>query len=68
MIFCLSCKKHTNDINPIGKLSKNYRPYVLSKCNICKKMKSKFVSVKEINGDGFLSNTFKNIPVLNTIS
>ena len=37
MIFCLSCKKHTNDINPIGKLSKNNRPYVLSKCNICKK-------------------------------
>ena len=30
-------------------------------------MKSKFASVKEINGDGFLSNTFKNIPVLNTI-
>ena len=56
MIFCLSCKKHTKDINPVGKLSKNNRPYVLSKCNICKKIKSKF-----------LSNIFKNIPVLNTI-
>ena len=67
MIFCLSCKKHTKDINPIGKLSKNNRPCVLSKCNICKKMKSKFVSVIEIKGDGFLSNIFKNIPVLNTI-
>ena len=30
-------------------------------------MKSKFVSVKEIQGDGFLSNILKNIPVLNTI-
>ena len=30
-------------------------------------MKSKFVSVKEIKGDGILSNIFKNIPVLNTI-
>ena len=67
MIFCLSSKKHTKDINPVGKLSKNNRPYVLFKCNICKKMKSKFVSVKEIKGDGFLSNIFKNIPVLNTI-
>ena len=67
MIFCLSCKKHTNDIIPVGKLSKNNRPYVLSKCNICKKMKSKFVSVKEIKGNGFLSSIFKNIPVLNTI-
>ena len=30
-------------------------------------MKSIFVSIKEIKGDGFLSNIFKNIPVLNTI-
>ena len=67
MIFCLSCKKHTKDDNAIGKLSKNNRPYVLSKCNICKKMKSKFVSVKEIQGDGFLANVFKHIRVLNTI-
>ena len=67
MIFCLSCKKHTNDINPVGKLASNNKAYISAKCNICKKMKSKFVSVKEIQGDGFLSNIFKNIPVLNTI-
>ena len=67
MIFCLSCKKNTNDINTIGKLTKNNRPYITAKCDICKKMKSKFVSVKDIKGSGFLSNIFKNIPVLNTI-
>ena len=67
MIFCLSCKKHINDINPIGKLTKNNKPYISAKCNICKKLKSKFVSVKEIKGSGFLSNIFKNIPVLNSI-
>ena len=60
-------QKHTNDINPVGKLTKNNKPYISAKCNICKKMKSKFVSVKNINGSGFLSNIFKNIPVLNTI-
>ena len=64
MIFCLSCKKHTNDINPIGKLTKNNKPYISAKCNIYKKSKSKFVSVKEIRGNGFLSNILKNIPVL----
>ena len=32
-----------------------------------KKMKSKFVSVNQIKGNGFLSNIFKNIPVFNTI-
>ena len=67
MIFCLSCKKHANDINPVGKLTKNNKPYVSAKCDICKKMKSKFISVKEIQGNGCLSNIFKNIPVLNAI-
>ena len=67
MTFCLSCKKHTNDINSIGKLTKNNKPYISAKCSVCKKSKSKFVSVKEIQVNGFLSNIFKNIPVLNTI-
>ena len=67
MIFCLSCKKNTNDINPVGKLTSNNRAYISAKCDICKKMKSKFVSVNQIKGNGFLSNIFKNIPVLNTI-
>ena len=67
MIFCLSCKKHTNDINAVGELTRNNKPYISAKCNICKKMKLKFVSVKEIKGDKFLSNIFKNIPVLNFI-
>ena len=30
MIFCLSCKKHTKDINVIGKLTKNNKPYISS--------------------------------------
>ena len=67
MIFCLSSKKRTKDDIIIGKLTKNNKPYISAKCNICKKMKSKFVSVKEIKGSGFLSGIFKNIPVLNTI-
>ena len=62
MIFCLSCKIHTNDINPVGKLTKNNKPYISAKCNIRKKMKSKFVSVNQIKRDGFLSNIFKKSP------
>ena len=67
MIFCLYCQKHTNDINPVGKLTKNNKPYISAKCDICKKMKSKFVSINQIKGSGFLSNIFKNVPVLKTI-
>ena len=58
MIFCLSYKKHTKDVNVVGKLTKNNKPYISAKCDICKKLKSKFVSVKEIRGSGFLSNIF----------
>ena len=43
MIFCLSCKKHTKDDNVIGKLTSNNKPYTSAKCNICKKLKNKFV-------------------------
>ena len=39
MIFCLSCKKHTRDDNVIDKLTKNNKPYISAKCNICKKIK-----------------------------
>ena len=58
MIFCLSCKKHTKDNDVIGKLTKNGKAYIFARCNICKKVKSKFAYVKEIKGDGFLSKIF----------
>ena len=67
MIHCLSCRKHTKDDNIKPKLTKNQRPYISASCNICKKMKSKFISIKEIRANGVLSNLFKNIPILNII-
>ena len=67
MIYCLSCKKKTPDENLTAKITKNKKPYVQSKCSVCKKLKSQFVSIKQINGDGVLSQLFKNIPILNKI-
>ena len=66
-IFCLKCKEFTNNSNIKAMLTKNYRPYISATCNICKKLKSKFVSKKEIMGNGVLSNLFKIIPILNKI-
>ena len=43
MIFCLSCKKHTKDDSVIGKLTKNNKPYISAKCNICKKKVNLFL-------------------------
>ena len=67
MIYCLSCKEPTKDVNIKAKVTKNKRPYVTANCDICKIIKSKFVSVNHIKGNGFLSNLFRSIPILNRI-
>ena len=67
MIYCLSCKKKTPDDNLTAKITKNKKPYVQSKCSVCKKLKSQFVSISKIQGDGVLSQLFKSIPILNKI-
>ena len=63
----MKCKKDTKDLNVKGYMTKNNRYMLKANCNICKGMKSKFISKKEIQGNGFLSNLFSKIPVLNKI-
>ena len=67
MIYCLSCKKPTKYVNVKPNTTKNQRPYITANCDICKRLKSKFVSINQIHGDGFLSNLFGPIPILNRI-
>ena len=64
---CLKCKKDTKDLNVKAFMSKNNRYMLKSTCNICKSIKSKFISKKEIIGSGFLSNLFSKISILNKI-
>ena len=63
--YCLKCRKQTKDLNSKGFITKNEKYIVKSICNICKSKKSKFVSKQE--ADGFLSNLFSKIPILNKI-
>ena len=63
--YCLKCKKSTKDINSKGFITKNKKYLVKSICNICKGKKSKFVSKQY--AEGFLSNLFSKIPILNKI-
>ena len=67
MISYLSCNKPTKDVNVKPKVTKNKRPYITANCDICKRLKSKFVSVNQIKGNGFLSDLFRSIPILNRI-
>ena len=63
--YCLKCKQQTKDLNSKGSITKNKKYIVISVCNICKSKKSKFVSKQQ--AQGFLSNLFSKIPILNKI-
>ena len=63
--YCLKCKKQTKDLNSKGFITKNKKYIVKSICNICKSKKSKFISKQQ--ADGFLSDLFSKIPILNKI-
>ena len=63
--YCLKCKRQTKDLNSKGFITKNKKYTVKSICNICKSKKSKFVSKQ--HAEGFLSDLFSKIPILNKI-
>ena len=63
--YCLKYKKPTKDLNSIGFITKNKKHLIKSTCNVCKSKKSKFVSKKQ--AQGFLSDLFSKIPILNKI-
>ena len=63
--YCLKCKKPTKDLNLKGFVTKNKKYLVKSICNVCKSKKSKFVSKQQ--AEGYLSQLFSKIPILNKI-
>ena len=60
-IYCLSCKRNTKSKNIQAKVTKNNKPYLIGNCNICDKLKSKFISIKQIKGNGILENYLKTL-------
>ena len=63
--YCLKYKKQTKDLNSKGFITKNKKYIVKSTCAVCKSKKSKFVSKQQ--AEGFLSQLFSKIPILNII-
>ena len=68
--YCLSCKKHTENINPKIGRTKNNRLTILSKCATCNNKKSRFIKEQEVRG--LLSNLgirtpLSKIPLLNVL-
>ena len=63
--YCLKCKRKTKNINSKGFVTKIKKILIKSLCDICKSKKTKFVSKQQ--AEGFLSNVFSKIPILNKI-
>ena len=56
--YCLSCRKCTKNIDPKVIKTKNNKQMMLSKCSICNKKKSTFIS----QGSGLLDSSGLNTP------
>ena len=69
-LYCLKCRKDTENINPRVSNTSNGRTMVLSKCTICRSKKSRFIKNQEVKG--LLSNlgvrtTLSKVPILGDI-
>ena len=52
IIYCLSCKKDTRNIDPKVVKTKNNKQVIISRCSICNNKKSTFTS----QGSGLLDS------------
>ena len=69
-IYCVKCRRDTENIDPKMVKTKNNRLIIQSKCPVCGIKKSRFV--KEQEAKGLLSNLgiktpFCKIPLLNVL-
>ena len=58
---CLKCRKNTENKNPRVSNTSNGRKTILSKCEICRYKKSRFIKDQETKG--LLSNLGGKIPL-----
>ena len=49
-LYCLKCKKNTENINPQVSNTSNNRTMILSNCAICNSKKSRFIKNQEAKG------------------
>ena len=69
-IYCLKCKKDTENLDSKIFRTKNNRLIMQSKCSDCRNKKSRFINKQE--AQGLLSNLgiktpLSNIPLLNVL-
>ena len=68
--YCLKCKKHAKNIDPLVSSTSNGKLMILSKCEICGSRKSKFIKkqdAKEILSSLGIKIPLRKIPLLGDV-
>ena len=65
LMYCLKCKKDTENVNLTVLKTKNVRPMLSSKCPLCDSKNSRFM--KEQEAKGLLSSLGMKTPLSNIL-
>ena len=69
-LYCLKCKKDTENINPQVSSTSNGKLMILPKCAICNSKKSRFIKNQKAKGSLSklgIKTLFNNLPILGDI-
>ena len=69
-LYCLKCRKDTENINPKVSKTSNGRTILLSKCSLCNKKKSRFIKnqeAKRLLSNLGIKTSLSEVPILGDI-
>ena len=69
-IYCVKCKRDTENINPKMVRTKNKRLIMQSQCTDCRNKKSRFIKEQEAKGiltELGIKTPLSNVPLLNIL-
>ena len=69
-LYCLKCRKDTENINPKVSKTSNGRTILLSKCSLCNKKKSRFIKnqeAKRLLSNLGIKTSLSEVPILGGI-
>ena len=69
-IYCVKCKRDTENIDPKMVRTKNKRLIMQSQCTDCRKKKSRFIKEQEAKGiltELGIKTPLSNVPLLNIL-
>ena len=60
-MYCLKCKRNTEDVDVHERLTRNNRRLLVAKCSVCQKSKSRFIKGPGVKGSGVFNDLLSKI-------